>query len=61
MTVNMLQDTRNFELKGASNKPAGRINFQEFNKIERPSFTECLRGGWQLNFAVAIDFTASNR
>jgi hypothetical protein len=46
MTVNMLKDTRTFELKTNTGAPAGKITFTEFNMIERPSFTECLKGGW---------------
>jgi len=28
--------------------------------IEKPSFIDYLRSGWQINLHVAIDFTASN-
>jgi hypothetical protein len=28
--------------------------------IEKPSFIDYLRSGWQINLHVALDFTASN-
>lgn len=38
----------------------GNFIFKEFQLNEVPSFTDYLSGGWQISFAVAIDFTASN-
>ena len=48
------------QLKGATGQPAGNIIFRDFKLVEKPSFVEVLRSGWQLSLAVAIDYTASN-
>lgn len=39
----------------------GYIKFLEFKPIEKPSFSEYLKSGWNINLSVAIDFTASNK
>lgn len=33
---------------------------QQIQIIEKPSFVDYLRSGWNINLSVAIDFTASN-
>jgi hypothetical protein len=61
-TVNDLVDgTFNFEMSNNySRAPAGRLIIEHFELIEKPSFIDYLRSGWQINLHVAIDFTASN-
>ena len=39
---------------------AGRMIIDHIELIEKPSFIDYLRSGWQINLHVAIDFTASN-
>jgi hypothetical protein len=39
---------------------AGRLQVEFINIVEKPTFIEYLRSGWQINLHVAIDFTASN-
>ena len=39
---------------------AGRTDACSFVFVKQPSFVEWLRGGLQLHFAVAVDFTGSN-
>jgi hypothetical protein len=39
---------------------AGRMIVEHAEVIEKPSFIDYLRSGWQINLHVAIDFTASN-
>lgn len=36
------------------------MSFDQFIIVERPSFVEYLRSGWNINLTAAIDFTASN-
>jgi hypothetical protein len=36
------------------------LSFDQFTIVERPSFVEYLRSGWNINMTAAIDFTASN-
>jgi hypothetical protein len=43
-----------------NNQPAGSVVFRQFSKIERPSFIQILRSGWQMSMIVGIDYTASN-
>jgi hypothetical protein len=38
----------------------GSFKFKTFELQEVPSFVDYLMSGWQISFAVAIDFTASN-
>ena len=40
---------------------SGTAVFEQFDLVEVPTFVEYLMGGWQISFAVAIDFTASNQ
>lgn len=39
---------------------AGRLQVEFINLVEKPTFIDYLRSGWQINLHVAIDFTASN-
>ena len=41
-------------------KLGGTIIFEDFERINQPSFVEYLKTGWFINLSVAIDFTASN-
>ncbi len=36
------------------------MKIEDITLIEKPSFIDYLRSGWQMNLHVAIDFTASN-
>ena len=38
----------------------GNIEFKNVKIVERPSFFDFLRSGWELSLKVAIDFTKSN-
>jgi hypothetical protein len=49
-------DLQNFETRAQ----AGRLQVEYINLVEKPSFIDYLRSGWQINLHVAIDFTASN-
>jgi len=40
--------------------PAGSVTFRQFTRVERPSFIQILRSGWQMSMVVGIDYTASN-
>lgn len=61
ITVNEMNDRKEFDLKNTvTNQPAGVVQILQFSLIEKPSFIEYLRSGWQINFTVAIDYTASN-
>lgn len=42
-------------------KPCGEIRVDRFTVIKRHSFLKYLKGGLNLKFSVAIDFTASNK
>ncbi len=46
--------------KGSSYKNSGLVFVKSFNIETQPTFFEYLQGGMQMNFSVAIDFTASN-
>jgi hypothetical protein len=39
---------------------AGVLKVGKASIFERPSFTDYLRSGWQIQLSVAIDFTESN-
>jgi len=39
---------------------AGNLIIEHIKLVEKPSFIDYLRSGWQINLHVAIDFTASN-
>jgi len=62
VTVNQLLQTPNqvFELKNDLGQPAGELNLQRIELIEKPGFVDFLRSGWNINLSVAIDFTGSN-
>ena len=60
-TVKGLIDQRIYEVKTQNgSKGQGKINFKSFAIVERPSFVDYLRSGWQISLTLAIDFTASN-
>lgn len=60
-TVQQLIDKREFELiNSVTRAVAGRITIDQIKLVEKPSFLDYLRSGWQINLHVAIDFTASN-
>ena len=46
--------------KGSKYKNSGVIKLIKINTEKIPSFLEILRGGLQLNFTLAVDFTGSN-
>ncbi|BFZ10964.1 hypothetical protein BsWGS_14003 [Bradybaena similaris] len=53
--------TKMFELQaGKKKKVAGRIHVVSFNIETQRTFIDYIRGGMQMNFTVAVDFTASN-
>jgi copine 5/8/9 len=62
VTINQLLQTPNqvFELKNDLGQPAGELNLQRIDLIEKPGFVDFLRSGWNINMSVAIDFTGSN-
>ena len=39
---------------------SGEVEFNQFDRIQIPSFLDYLKGGCQISFNVAIDFTGSN-
>jgi hypothetical protein len=41
-------------------KPSGELNCDSFTLTPQPSFLEYIKGGTEVSFIVAIDFTASN-
>ncbi|CAG5118026.1 unnamed protein product, partial [Candidula unifasciata] len=56
-------ETKVFELhnpKIKRKKPCGRIHVLSFHIEMQKTFIDYIRGGMQMNFTVAIDFTASN-
>lgn len=60
-TVQKLLDKRNYEVMTVNGQRGqGNLSFRSFEKIERPSFVDYLRSGWQINLTLAIDYTASN-
>ncbi|XP_069156734.1 copine-8 isoform X5 [Procambarus clarkii] len=46
--------------KKASYKDSGKITLQSISCHVQPTFLDYIRGGTQINFTVAVDFTASN-
>lgn len=61
VTVQDLLNRREFEVTNMFTRgQAGRMQVEFINLIEKPTFIEYLRSGWQINLHVAIDFTASN-
>lgn len=46
--------------KGKSYKGSGQLLVQSFSSEVKYSFVDYIRGGLQLHFTVAVDFTASN-
>ena len=54
-------DKREFEMQNLQTRAlAGRLQVEFINLVEKPTFIDYLRSGWQINLHVAIDFTASN-
>jgi hypothetical protein len=56
-------ETRVFELRNPilkKKKASGQIHILNFHVEAQSSFIDYIRGGMQLNFTVAVDFTASN-
>ena len=53
-------NARKKEKKGSKYKNSGTVSFLKANVRKRFSFLEYIHGGLDLNFTVAIDFTASN-
>ena len=51
---------REFQLTDPKHSKAGTLKLLNFALEEHPSFIDYIRGGEQINFAVAIDFTGSN-
>ena len=51
---------REFTLLTAKGKPAGTIKLISFDLMVKPSFMDFIRGGEQLSFILAVDFTGSN-
>lgn len=59
--VQRLLDKRNYDVMTANGQRGqGNLNFKSFDKVDRPSFVDYLRSGWQINLTLAIDYTASN-
>ena len=60
-SVQGLIDYKIYDIKAPNGgKGQGKMNFKKFELVERPSFVEYLRSGWQISLTLAIDFTASN-
>ena len=60
-TVAGLIDKRQHEVKLPNGQNGvGTVNFRQFELVERPSFVDYLRSGWQISLTLALDFTASN-
>ena len=56
-----LLNRREFDMTNTFTRaPAGRLQVEFINLVEKPTFIDYLRSGWQINLHVAIDFTASN-
>lgn len=49
-----------FELYNAKTKKPGGLLLEQLQLVTVPSFIDFLRGGLQLNLAIAFDFTGSN-
>ena len=60
VTTHDLINARKKEKKGSKYKNSGTISFLKADVKKRYSFLEYIHGGLDLNFTVAIDFTASN-
>lgn len=60
MNMNEIKPGVKFELQNPKVKKPGTLTLINFQVATRPSFTDYLRGGLQLNMIVAIDFTGSN-
>ncbi|TNV80072.1 hypothetical protein FGO68_gene6821 [Halteria grandinella] len=61
VTLQQLMDKREWALSHVvTGQPAGTIVFSQIQIIEKPTFVEYLRSGWQINLCVAIDYTGSN-
>ena len=56
----LIQGKREFQLESAKKKSAGHLKLNTFSVVSKPSFMEYIRGGEQLGFITAIDFTGSN-
>ena len=60
-TVDQIIQKKEFELTNSLTRAAaGHMTIDSIKLVEKPSFIEYLRSGWQINLHVAIDFTASN-
>lgn len=51
---------RDFMLENPKIKHPGTIRLNSFSAVETPTFLDYIRGGEQLNFIAAVDFTGSN-
>eukprot|EP00347_Sterkiella_histriomuscorum_P001485 403371854 len=61
LTLNEMLDRKEFDLKNIHlNQVSGAVIINQIQLVEKPSFIEYLRSGWQISLTVAIDFTASN-
>jgi hypothetical protein len=49
-----------FVLRNAKKEDFGQVLVAHLNIVKKPSFVDLLRGGLQINVAVAVDFTGSN-
>ena len=59
--LNELLNAKSLPLRNNQTKAnAGTMNVELIKFVEKPSFIDYLRSGWQINLHVAIDFTASN-
>jgi hypothetical protein len=56
----ILKGQKEFSLLTAKGKPAGTLKLTNFNLVQKPSFMDFIRGGEQLSFILAVDFTGSN-
>ena len=56
-TVYDLKQNKTLDLNAQG---GGQISMENFSVMERPSFVDYLRSGWQISLSVAIDFTGSN-
>ena len=61
LTLNEMLEGKEFELKNnVTNMPSGLMTIDNLSVIEKPTFVDYLRSGWQINLHIAIDFTGSN-
>lgn len=56
----LIKGKRDFELKNPKEKRPGKLQLAQFAYVEKPTFLDYIRGNTQLNFILAVDFTASN-